>query len=200
MTETPPVSDSNSKPLPQDSSLRDLVDRCFSITLHRLRGVRGLISGWIEIGIPPGEEHRLRDRMEEDLQLLARLDWLRSLLHHDPPLERCYGGEAPMVLLAAALGVGTPEEAGTSMPEILSPEAAIALALWLQGNTIAYDSASIRIEWFGKQMEVRLAVTQDIDWTNWKSQFGHLVVEQEPHRLRFRSSCFVRCPGEMQAS
>ncbi|MGB0952225.1 MAG: hypothetical protein ACPG31_03290 [Planctomycetota bacterium] len=199
MTENSALSDSIPNPLSRDSNLRDLVDRCFSITLHRLRGVRGLISGWIEIGVPPGEEHRLRERMEEDLQLLARLDWLRSLLHHDPPLERCYGGEAPMVLLAAALGVGTPEEAGTSMPEILAPEAAMALALWLQGNTIAYDSASIRIEWFGKQMEVRLAVAQDHDWSDWNRQFGHMVTEQEPHRLRFRPSCFARCPGELEA-
>lgn len=199
MTESPFSSDNPQLPLLREYGLRDLLDRCFSITLHRLRGVRGLISGWIEVGVPPGEEHRLRERMEEDLQLLARLDWLRSLLHHDPPLERCYGGEAPMVLLAAALGVGTPEEAGTLMPDIVSPEAAVALALWLQGSTTAYDSASIRTEWFDKQLEVRLAVVQDRDWSAWTRQFGHLLIDQEPHRLRFRASCFAPCPREREA-
>lgn len=138
--------------------------------------------------------------MDEDLLLLARLDWLRSLLHHDPPLDRCYGGEAPMVLLAAALRVGTPEEAGTSLPDIISPEAAIALALWLQGNTTAYDSASIHSAWFGKQFEVRLSVVQDHDWTEWQARFGHLLVEQEPHRLRFRPGCFAPCPRELETS
>ncbi|MFK5956037.1 MAG: hypothetical protein QM477_06295 [Planctomycetota bacterium] len=175
-----------------DPLLSDLVDRCFSITLHRLRGVRGLISGWIEIGIPQGEQHRLRERMEEDLALLARLDWLRAVLHHSPPIQRCYGGEAPAVLLATALGVGTPEEAGDRLPDIASPEAAVALALWLQGTTVAYDSASIRLEWFGDQLEVRLAVTQDQDWGLWKNTYGHLLVEMEAHRLRFRPSCFAR--------
>ena len=185
---------SNPGPLPQPFQplLHDLVDRCFSIALHRLRGVRGLISGWIEIGIPEGEEHRLRERMEEDLTLLARLDWLRSILHHSPPIQRCYAGEAPQVLLAAGLGVGTPEEAGGRLPDIKDPEAAVALALWLQGSTMAYDSASIRLEWFGEQLEARLAVTQDQDWTVWKNTFGHLIVEMEAHRIRFRSSCFAR--------
>ena len=185
---------SNTGPMSQPNHplLGDLVDRCFSITLHRLRGVRGVISGWIEIGIPPGEEHRLNERMDEDLTLLARLDWLRSILHHSPPMQRCYGGEAPQVLLAAALGVGTPEEAGERLPDIKDPEAAVALALWLQGSTIAYDSASIRLEWFGDQLEARLAVTQEQDWKHWKHCFSHLVVEMEPHRLRFRSSCFAR--------
>lgn len=138
--------------------------------------------------------------MDEDLLLLARLDWLRSLLHHDPPLERCYGGEAPMVLLAAALGVGTPEEAGTGMPDIVDPEAAVALALWLQGNTTAYDSASIQTSWIGKQFEVKLAVVQEMDWSDWQSRFGHLLVEQAPHRLRFRSGCFAPCPREQEVS
>jgi len=172
--------------------LDELVDRCFSITLHRLRGVRGLISGWIEIGVPEGGRHRLREHMEEDLTLLARLDWLRAFMLHAPPMQRCFSGEAPQVLLAAGLGIGTPEEAGEQLPDIKDPEAAFALALWLQGSTVAYDSASICMEWFDDQLEVRLAVTQDQDWTAWKDTFGHLVVEMAAHRIRFRSSCFAR--------
>ena len=179
---------------PFQPQLRDLVDRCFGITLHRLRGVRGLISGWIEVGIQPGSEHRLKERMEEDLILLGRLDWLRSMLHHTPPMERCFGGEAPAVLLSAALGIGTPEEAGGQLPEIIDPEAAIALAIWLQACTTDFDSASIRQEWFGNQLEIRLAVVQDHDLEPWRARFRSLLVDCEPHRLRFRPGCFSRWP------
>ncbi len=182
-------------------SLHDLVDRCFSISLHRLRGVRGLINGWLEIGVPEAEKPKLHSHMEEDLVLLARLDWLRSFLHHNPPLERCVGGEAPTVFLAAALGLGTPEEAGEQLPEIKDAEAALALALWLQGSTTAYDSASIQVSWPDNHLEVRLAVQQD--WPAiklWRAQFASFLVAEQPHCLRFRQRCFAPWPKAMMAS
>jgi hypothetical protein len=167
---------------------KDLVDRCFSICLHRLRGVRGLLSGWIEIGVPEGEQHRVHQRMDEDLLLLGRLDWLRSLLHHAPPRQRVLLGEAPAVFLACALGMGTPEEAGDRLPKILQPEAALALSLWLQIRSQAFDAASIRFGWKGNCLEVTLASVNDADLSTWSRLYGEWVVESEPHRL-------LMCPG-----
>ena len=193
---TPPRFDSSLQ-----ATLHDLVNRCFSITLHRLRGVRGLVHGWLEIGVPETEMPRLRAHMEEDLVLLARLDWLRSFLHHSPPLERCTGGEAPSVFLAAALGLGTPEEAKERLPEIKDAEAALALSLWLQGCTTAYDSESIRVSWPDHHLEVQLAIQQD--WPGikaWRAQFGSFLVIEKPHCLRFRQRCFAPWPQALSAA
>lgn len=170
---------------------KDLVDRCFSICLHRLRGVRGLLSGWIEIGVPAGEQARVHQRMDEDLLLLGRLDWLRSLLHHAPPRQRVLLGEAPAVLLACALGMGTPEEAGNRLPEILQPEAALALALWLQIRAHAFDAANIKTAWKGDCLEVTLASSNDADLSSWSRLYNEWVVESEPHRLLMRPGAFA---------
>lgn len=174
-----------------EGAFRDLLDSCFSINLHRLRGVRGLLSGWIEIGVPPGEHHRVQVRIDEDLCLLARLDWLRSFLHHTPPRSMVLQGEAPQVLLACALGLGTPEEAKDRLPTIQRPDAALALSLWLQLRAEMFDSASIRTAWRGQCFEVTLACTHDPDMAPWREAFGEWAVEEEPHRLLLRPGCLA---------
>jgi len=160
------------------------------MNLHRLRGVRGLLSGWIEVGVPEGEQGRVHQRLEEDLLLLGRLDWLRSVLHHAPPRQRILLGEAPAVLLACALGIGTPEEAGERLPIINKPEAALALALWLQMQTKVFDSASIRYGWQGDCFEVVLADSKDVKLEAWHQLYRQWIAESEPNRLMLRPGCF----------
>lgn len=184
---------------PFGQTFRDLVDHCFSISLHRLRGVRGLLNGWIEIGVPPGEQHRVHQRMDEDLLLLGRIDWLRALLHHSPPRQRVMKGEAPAVFLACALGLGTPEEAGQRLPVIEQPEAGLGLALWLQKRAKAFDSASIKMAWRGDCLMVTLASANDADMDHWRHHYSHWVLEEEPHRLLMRPGSFSRHPAEQQA-
>jgi hypothetical protein len=129
--------------------------------------------------------------MDEDLLLLGRLDWLRSLLHHAPPRQRVLLGEAPAVFLACALGMGTPEEAEERLPLILQPEAALALALWLQIRAQAFDAANIQCSWKGKCLEVTLASVNDADLTAWSRQYGEWVVESDPHRLLMQPGAFA---------
>lgn len=183
---------------PLGQPFRDLVDRCFGISLHRLRGVRGLLSGWIEIGVPEGEQKRVQHRMDEDLRLLGRLDWLRSMLHHAPPRKRVLLGEAPAVFLACALGLGTPEEAGERLPLINQPEAALALALWLQMRSEAFDSASVLCAWRGDCFEVTLACANDTDISAWQRVYSQWIAEIEPHRLLMRPGGFSRHPSQAQ--
>lgn len=185
-------TDSEAEPFGQP--FRDLVDRCFSISLHRLRGVRGLLSGWIEIGVPQGEQNRVHQRMDEDLLLLGRLDWLRSLLHHSPPRQRILNGEAPAVLLACALGMGTPEEAAERLPVIEQAEASLALSLWLQMRAEIFDSSSVKCDWKGNCLEVTLACANDGDLSSWRRNYGQWIAEEEPHRILMRPGAFSRHP------
>ena len=97
----------SSVPDPLEPLLKGLLSKTFRTTLHRLRGLRALLGGWIEIGVPPGSEHRVHARLEEDMLLLARLDWVGTMLPAPPPCSRLEAGEAPSVLLATALGFGS---------------------------------------------------------------------------------------------
>jgi hypothetical protein len=152
------------------------------------------LNGWIEIGVPDGEFESVGRRFEEDLVLLGRLDWLRSLLHHSPPRHRVLQGEAPAVLLACAMGLGTPEEAGERLPRILQPEAALAASLWLQMRAEAFDTASLKIAWRGGCLELTLACANDpeeSDLRTWQRLYGQWIAESEPHRLLLRPGCFA---------
>lgn len=175
---------------------RDLCKRALGASLHRLRGLRGLFGGWIEVGVPPGSEDRVRLKLEEDMILMARLDWLGSMLHRMPPRARLRSGEAPAVLLAAALGLGTPEEAGERLPRIQDPEAALALALWLQAKAPAVElGGDLHLSWQGRSLVVELAAPQPAELEEWLAEFGACVQHREPHRLVLRPGAFA-APAE----
>lgn len=111
---------------------RELLTLSFRATLHRLRGVRSLLSGWAMLGPGSTEEKTLNLRLKEDKTLLARLDWIHSFQNTflDPAL--LLSGEAPAVLLAARLGLGTPEEAYKTLPSYSEPGIALGIAFTLQ--------------------------------------------------------------------
>jgi hypothetical protein len=172
--------------------LRFLLARAFRLTLHRLRGLRALMGGWIEIGVPPGSEPRVRTLLEEDMQLLARLDWIGTLLAHAPVAQRLEAGEAPAVLLAAALGVGTPEEAHAALPLVQEPRAALALATWLQAKAPdAVLGRDAHLRWEGRSLVVELAAPRPAELGEWEAHYGELVTRREPHALVFRPGLFA---------
>ena len=116
----------------REDLVRDLLDGATRAALHRLGGVRALLSGWASLGLKADQEPLLRERLQEDRTLLSRLDWIRGVLHAGPRRHVLLHGEAPRVMLAAGLGYGTPEEAGERVPSIHKPIAGYALALWAQ--------------------------------------------------------------------
>jgi len=191
------VSAEPTQPTELDVTLRKLADRAFTATLHRLRGVRGLLHGWSQVGVPVQDLPQLDARFEEDLELLARLDWLRSLLLQSPPLERLEGGEAPLVLLACAMGHGSPGEVQLNRPQIIpqavQPAGALSLALWLE-EAIPYETVS-NLEWSfsGDSLHVRHGQARNLDCTPWTQKFGSLLADgSAPHQgqLVYRRGIF----------
>jgi hypothetical protein len=172
--------------------LRDLLARAFRSTLHRLRGLRALLGGWIECGVPPGAESRVPLRLEEDMILLARLDWIGSMLHHPQPLKLLESGEAPSVLLAAALGLGTPEEARERLPRVPDPEMAVALALALQilapNGTLERD---LSLRWEDHHLVVESEKRRPADLSAWRAAFERWSLDIDGQRIVLR-------PAELQ--
>lgn len=181
-------------------SIRSLLARAFRFTLHRLRGLRALMGGWIEIGVPPGSEARVRGLLEEDMSLLARLDWIGTLLSHAPIAKRLEAGEAPAVLLAAALGLGTPEEGRARLPEPATPRAALALATWIHAKAPeAVLGRDLLMRWEGRSLVVELADPRPAELAGWVAEFGDLVLRREPQSLGFRPGLFQPRGGDAEA-
>lgn len=186
------------EPTDLDVTLRKLADRAFSATLHRLRGVRGLLHGWSQVGVPIQDLPQLDARFDEDLQLLARLDWLRSLLKQSPPLERLEGGEAPLVLLACAMGHGSPGESqlnrAPSIPNAIQPAGALSLALWLE-EAVPYEStASLEWSFAEDSLHVHHQQARALDCASWTNRYGSLLAEgsmPEKGRLIYRRGVFA---------
>jgi len=175
------VSSRPLEPFDLETTLRKLADRTFTATLHRLRGVRGLLHGWSQVGVPVQDASQLETRFEEDLNLLSRLDWLRSLLLHQPPLERLEGGEAPMVLLACALGHGTPSENRQGidgrLPQAKQPAGALSLALWLEAVNPVDRTADHHWGFEGEQMYLLHQNPQPVDCQAWLQRYGNLLAD-----------------------
>lgn len=185
------------KPLSLDDLLRALLARSYRAVLHRLRGIRALLGGWVEVGVPPGSEHRVRARLDEDMALLQRLDWIGSMLIHTPPLQRMEAGEAPQVLLAVALGMSSPEEARTRLPVIHDPRAAVGAALWLQACAtecvLDYD---VHLRWEGRSLRIELVRPHAADLPEWEASYGDLLLRREPAALVFRPGLFAPAQAE----
>lgn len=181
------------QPSPLDEHLRRLVIRAFRTLLHRLRGLRSLLGGWVEVGVPPGSEARVPALLQEDIALLARLDWIGTLLMYPPPLERMEGGEAPTVLLAVALGLGSPEEARARLPQIVEPRAAVAAAIWLQLRVPdGVLDREVRMDWEGRSLTLAVeSAAESDDTAAWSAAYGDLLLLQESKRIVFRPGCFA---------
>lgn len=161
-------------------------------TLHRLRGLHNLFSGWIELGVPPGAEARVRIRQQEDAILLGRLDWIGTMQAHGPSRALLVSGEAPTVLLAAGLGLQTPEDAGTRLPRIQEPEAALAAALWLQAKAPeAMFGHDLHLRWRGRAAAFELATPRPAELDAWQSEFAEWVAQREASLLLLRPGALM---------
>ena len=175
-----------------DDSLRALLARSFRAVLHRLRGIRALLGGWVEVGVPPGSEHRVRPRLDEDMALLQRLDWIGSMLIHAPPLQRMEAGEAPQVLLAVALGMSSPEEARARLPVIHEPRAAVGAALWLQACAPeCVLDCDVHLRWEGRSLRLELTRPHAVDLADWEASYGDLLLHRESSAIVFRPGVFA---------
>ena len=174
-----------------EAAVRDAVlDHGFRAALHRLRGVQALLVGWAEIGVVGDEATRVRAHHEEGAILLARLEWLHGARVRGLPLERLVSGEAPRVLLAAAACNATPEEAGLLLPEVLVPDAALALALWVEAQRPDGEPASVRFAWQGNALTLRIENAVPVALEAWHARWGTLLTEHSPGAATFRPGCF----------
>ena len=182
------MSPQETTPFDGSSLLSTALNAAMKATLHRLRGVRGLILGWAMVGVPHGEEAKLQSRLDEDLSLLGRLDWLRAVLYQTPAISRLERGEAPDVLLAAALRYGTPEEAGDRLPDILLPQAAIAISIYFAN--LSEENSPFELGWSEGSLSLTFPhfCSPSLEWQNC---FGSLLLpEKHENTLSFRADCF----------
>lgn len=166
-------------------------------TVHRLRGVRGLITGWALIGITDAQKDGLRDRIDEDRVLLGRLDWIREALRVEPEVKTLARGEAPQVLLAAALGFGTPEEAHNAIPHTRVPVAGLALALWVHMATngkAADTELRVQLDTYNSELTAQLPNQVDNfrQIAAWSICYHDLLyATATAQQVRFRRGLFV---------
>jgi len=91
------------------------------------------------IGEGEGLETKIEAYMQESAILFDRADRLRILLVEVPRREDFSDQSTTSMLLASALGMGTPEEAGNNLPLCSSPTSSLDLALALQALRCSFD-------------------------------------------------------------
>lgn len=180
------------RPYDEHAVKNALLDHAFRATLHRMRGVQALLVGWAEIGAGDGDAPRLKRHYEECGKLLARLEWLHGARALDLGLERLKSGEAPDVLLAAAGANATPEELREgNAPRILKPDAALALALWLEAQRPLEETLLVRTDWVDGCFLVSCDNAAPTELRAWHKAWGKLLHSAEDGRLLFRRNAFA---------
>jgi len=132
-----PLSSGERLPAAARALLLELLDRAHRAVLHQLRNARHLSRGWGRLRPGPERDARLEAAERADALQLERLDWIAARLRElhaggMPALDALAEPRAAALLLAAALGWGTPEECRARLPRIQDGRAALALALWLR--------------------------------------------------------------------
>jgi hypothetical protein len=122
-----------------------VLHRSHRACLHRLRGDTQVLGGWAELGMMQKDQAKVRDRVLDGQQQMQRLEllWTYALqpaeeflaaveladFWHDARVQEFAIAE---VFLAAAMRLGTPEEAPTLLPTVSDPNAAWATSMWLE--------------------------------------------------------------------
>jgi hypothetical protein len=119
--------------------------RCHRACMHRLRGNTQVLGGWAELGMMQDDSTRIRDRVMDGQKQMARLEMLWT--YAQQPIEQFFAQteqakfwqdakaqevDLAEIFLAAALRLGTPEEASHLLPKVCDPQAAWATSLWLE--------------------------------------------------------------------
>ena len=182
---------------------RGLLDRCLRAILHRLRGIRTVLNGWLLMGLPDCEKLAVQRLMEEEQGLLDRLDRIRALLHEGPSVETLARGELPAIALAASFSLGTPEHGRERVPVPRDPVAGIALALWLEAQaggsmTPLAPPPAWRIEEGRLRVELPGGAPSPVAW---RARFPDLVVgEPAPGCVVFAGGLFGAAEGDYPES
>ncbi|MFQ5747851.1 MAG: hypothetical protein ACE5H3_00145 [Planctomycetota bacterium] len=177
----------------QPELTRDLLETGIRAVIHRLRGLQGLLAGWAVLEAKPPGGERVRQWELEGRTLLDRLERLVGLLKNPVPPDRLQEGDLPRLLLAAAWGLGTPEEAGPALPARFQGRTALALAYWMlevqNERVAAHGEAAFEIGDGEHELEVQHRGSRSHPVGEWWLAFEDLL-ESRPDslRIRFRSA------------
>jgi|MDSW01.2.fsa_nt_gb hypothetical protein len=173
---------------PED--LIELAEMGFRATYHRLRGVRGVVAGWIEIGIPEEQKPRILSNLAKEQELILRLDEMhQAACGRWNPADAALGVR-PAIFLSACLQLGTPEEGGELMPSILKTDGALALATWFLQRGCGEEKVqtSLRVE--NGIMTAHVQNSERSAAPSWPTKLKEYIVEEDPFTLKFNEGVF----------
>jgi hypothetical protein len=171
-------------------NLRSLAELGFRTTYHRLRGVRGVVAGWIEIGIPEEQKARLLANLAQEQVLLLRLDEMHQACVEAISTSDAIVGSKPEVFLAATLKLGTPEEGAELMPSVLEPQAALALAVWLLQRNCEGSDVRTRLEIIEGVVTASVTGSTRNSAPAWPSELIDFITSESSFKLCFADNVF----------
>ena len=170
--------------------LIELAEMGFRATYHRLRGVRGVVAGWIEIGIPEEQKSRILSNLAKEQELILRLDEMhQAACGRWNPADAALGVR-PAIFLSACLQLGTPEEGGELMPSILNVEAALALATWFLQRDCANKGVQTSLQLEDSIMTACVENSARDAATSWPQELKDYILEDDTFTLKFNEGVF----------
>ncbi len=171
-------------------NLQSLAELGFSTTYHRLRGVRGVVAGWIEIGIPEQQKTRILANLAQEQVLLLRLEEMHQACVEPLSTSDALVGDKPEIFLAATLKLGTPEEGADLMPSVIEPQAALALAVWLLERNCDDNDVRPTLETVEGVITVSIEGSTRNAAPAWPSELSEFIISESPFKLGFADNVF----------
>ena len=172
-------------------NLQSLAELGFRATYHRLRGVRGVVAGWIEIGIPDEQKSRILANLAQEQVLLLRLDEMHQACVEALSTSDALVGFKPEIFLAATLKLGTPEEGAELMPSILHPSAAVALAVWLLERNCTDNEVKPSLSISDGAVTATIDGNCRLSAPAWPVELSELITSETPHSICFADNVFA---------
>jgi hypothetical protein len=171
-------------------NLHSLAKLGFRTTYHRLCGVRGVIAGWIEIGIPEEQQARLLVNLAQEQELFLRLDVMHQACIETLSTYDAMRGDKPEIFLAAALKLGTPEEGAELMPRVHEPKAALALAVWLLERNCEDNAVQARLKIIDGVMTATISESNRDSAPTWPHELADFITSESAFKLCFADNVF----------
>ena len=172
-------------------NLLALAELGFRTTYHRLRGVRGVVAGWVEIGIPEGQKARILANLAQEQALLLRLEEMHQACVEPLSTADALVGEKPGIFLAAALKLGTPEEGADLMPSVIEPQAALALAVWLLERNSDHNDVRPSLAIIDGAVTATIEDSTRPSAPAWPAELSNFVTEEATFKLVFTDKVFA---------